>query len=377
MASGFSVEQMKLRAFDLSERTTRMGRRSVRARWDRLRSRAFLIVQTAVTAGLAWLLAGELLNHTLPFFAPIAAIICLGGTFGHRMRRGVEIALGVAVGIAVGDLFVQLFGSGVWQVALVVAVSMALATLLGAGQLMTTQAGVQALVVTLLLPNPDQGLDRWLDAVVGCAVALLVATVAPSSPLRRPAQLAASILTELAAALEEVAAALKRDDEAAADRVLERARATEDQLQTLAEANREGLAVIRHSPFRRGQLSEVQAYADLFEPLDRASRNLRVLARRAVVLVWREQHVPAGYPELLSRLGAAARAMAMELEQGRLPRSVRDELVALGQLSSHLEMPHALSAVAVLAQARSMIVDLLELTGLPTEDARELVPEVD
>ncbi len=45
--------------------------------------------------------------------------------------------------------------------------------------------------------------------------------------------------------------------------------------------------------------------------------------------------------------------------------------------SSHLEFPHTLSAVAVLAQARSMIVDLLELTGLPTEDARQLVPEVD
>ena len=66
-----------------------------------------------------------------------------------------------------------------------------------------------------------------------------------------------------------------------------------------------------------------------------------------------------------------------ELEQGRLPRSAREELVALGEASSHLPLPHSLSAVAVLAQARSMIVDLLELTGLPTEDARQLVPVVD
>ncbi|GAA1436461.1 hypothetical protein GCM10009616_36290 [Microlunatus lacustris] len=377
MASGFSVQQMKLRAFDLSERTTRLGRRSLSARWSRLRSRAFLIPQTAVTAGLAWFLASELFRHANPFFAPIAAIICLGGTFGHRMRRGVEIAIGVAVGIAVGDLFVQLFGQGVWQVVLVVGVSMALATLLGAGQLMTTQAGVQALVVTLLLPDPTQGLERWLDAVVGCVVALLVATIAPSSPLRRPGKLAAAILAEVAATLQEAAAALRLHDEAAADRVLERARATEDQLQTLAEANREGLAVIRHSPFRRRQLPGVQAYAQLLDPLDRASRNLRVLARRAVVLVWRGQQVPPGYLDLLTRLGAVAQVMSTELEQGRLPRSARDELVALGEVSSHLQLPHTLSAVAVLAQARSMIVDLLELTGLPTEDARQLVPEVD
>ena len=64
MASGFSVQQMKLRAFDLSERTTRLGRRSARARWDRLRSRAFVIAQTAITAGLAWLLASEILGAT-------------------------------------------------------------------------------------------------------------------------------------------------------------------------------------------------------------------------------------------------------------------------------------------------------------------------
>src|SRR4051794_1483665 len=187
MASGFSVQRMKLRAFDLSERTTRLGRRSLQQRLDRLRSRAFLISQTAVTAGLAWFLASEMFSHQRPFFAPIAAIICLGGTFGNRLRRGFEIAIGVAVGIAVGDLFVKAFGAGTWQVVLVVAISMSLATLLGAGQLMTTQAGVQSIIVTVLLPDPTQGLARWGDALVGCAVALVVATVAPSSPLRKPA----------------------------------------------------------------------------------------------------------------------------------------------------------------------------------------------
>src|SRR3954470_16304795 len=354
MASGFSVQRMKLRAFDLSERTTRLGRRSLQQRLDRLHSRAFLISQSAVTAGLAWFLASEMFSHQQPFFAPIAAIICLGGTFGHRMRRGFEIALGVAVGIAVGDLFVQAFGTGVWQVVLVVATAMSLATLLGAGQLMITQAGVQALVVTILLPDPTQGFERWLDALVGCAVALVVATVAPSSPIRKPAELAA-----------------------AADGVLERARATEGQLRRLADANSEGLAVVRHSPFRRRQRTEVEAYADLLEPLDRASRNLRVLARRAVTVVWRDQRVPDGYLELVNRLARTAWFMAEELDEGRLPSAARDDLVAAAEASSHLELADSLSAIAILAQARSMIVDLLELTGLGPDDARALVPDLD
>jgi len=371
------VQRMKLRAFDLSERTTRLGRRSLEERLGRLRSRAFLITQTAVTAGLAWLLASAIFSHQQPFFAPIAAIICLGGTFGHRLRRGVEIALGVAVGIGVGDLFVQAFGAGVWQVVLVVGISMALATLLGAGQLMITQAGVQSLVVTILLPDPTQGFDRWLDALVGCAVALVVATIAPSSPLRKPAELAAQMLRELAATLDATVSALRFEDEAAADRVLGRARATEGQLQRLADANSEGLAVVRHSPFRRRRRSEVEAYADLLEPLDRASRNLRVLARRAVTVVWREQHVPLGYLRLITELARTTRAMAEELDAGRLPSAARGALVAAAQASSHLELAGSLSAVAILAQARSMVVDLLELTGLGPDDARDLVPDLD
>ena len=99
-----SLQRMKLRAFDLSDRTIRRGRASAVRRVDRLRQRAFMIAQCSITAALAWLLARQLLGHQLPFFAPIAAIITLGLTFGQRLRRGVEVAIGVAVGVAVGDL---------------------------------------------------------------------------------------------------------------------------------------------------------------------------------------------------------------------------------------------------------------------------------
>ena len=95
-----SLRRMKLRAFDLSDRTFRWGRASAVRRVDRLRQRAFMITQCSITAALAWLLARELLGHQLPFFAPIAAIITLGLTFGQRLRRGVEVAIGVAVGSA-------------------------------------------------------------------------------------------------------------------------------------------------------------------------------------------------------------------------------------------------------------------------------------
>lgn len=372
-----ALDRLRLRAFDLSERTTRAGYRSAQLRLDRWRARSFLIAQCAVTAGLAWGLTRELLAHPVPFFAPVAAILVLNVTYGNRLRRGLEVAVGVAVGVLVGDVFVHVAGTGVWQIMVVVAVAMSLASLVGAGQLMSVQAAVQAIIVTTLLPDPGQGLGRWLDAVIGCLLALLVATIAPSTPLRRPGHLAAQLLANMAGTLRSVSQALREGDPAAADRVLDQARASEAPLTTLQTAAEEGLAVVRASPFRRRQRGTAQAFAELIEPLDRAYRNLRVLARRSLVAVWRGEEVPNAYLDLLEEIAATTVRMAGDLHEGKLPVAARKQLVEVARGSSHLPVARTINAVVILAQARSMLVDLMELTGLDYADARTLVPDMD
>lgn len=372
----FSIRRMKLRAFDLTERTARAGRNTAERRLHRWRTRIFMIIQCGVTAGLAWWLAQSVLHHPQPFFAPVAAIICLGFTFGHRLRRGVEVSIGVAVGVLVGDLFVAFFGTGVWQIIVVCIVAMSIATLVGAGNLIIIQAGVQAIIVITLLPAPDQGLNRWLDAVIGCVLAILVATIAPSAPVRRPRLLAAEFLQEMAATLHAADGALRANDEDAGDAVLERARSGEDKVAELDEAVAEGLAVVRHSPFRRGQLPAVQQYADLAGPLDRGSRNLRVLARRCTVALWREESVPLTYLVLMASVAETVDFMAGEMYDRRLPVAARERLLRLGQQSSQLKLAPSLSAVVILAQLRSLLCDLLELTGMDYADARDAIPEM-
>jgi len=371
-----TLDRVRLRAFDLTERTTRRSYRSARRRLLRWRGRSFLIGQCAVTAGLAWWMAELILGHPTPFFAPVAAIIVLNVTYGNRMRRGVEVAIGVAVGVLVGDIFVTAFGAGVWQIVVVSAVAMSLATLVGAGPLMMIQAAVQSIIVTTLMPEPGQALGRWLDAVVGCALALAVATVAPSAPVRRPGLLAAVLLQEMAATLRAAATALRESDSKAADEVLERARAEADQLDLIQEAASEGLAVVRHSPFRRSQLGAALAYAELTEPLDRASRNLRVLARRSLVAVWHGDQVPTAYLDLLETTASQAERVALDLHEGKLPVAARKGLIAAAQESAQLEVTGGINAIVILAQARSMLVDLLELTGLEYADARELARDI-
>jgi uncharacterized membrane protein YgaE (UPF0421/DUF939 family) len=265
----------------------------------------------------------------------------------------------------------------VWQIMVVLALAMSIATLLSSRQLIIIQACVQSVIVVALAPGPSQGVGRWLDAVVGCVLALLVATVAPSAPLRKPARLAARVLDHLAGTLEAAAAELRESDEAAGDKVLAQARQTDEALSALGDATAEGLAVVRQSPFRRRQLAGVEAYAQLSEPLDHASRNLRVLARRCAVALWRGEEVPAPYRAQMTALAEVMRFMAGELRNSRLPTRARDRLVAIGRATSHLELSESISAVVILAQVRSITADLLELTGMDYAQARGLIPEMD
>jgi uncharacterized membrane protein YgaE (UPF0421/DUF939 family) len=248
-SEAFSLQRMKLRAFDLSDRTLRRGEASAVRRIERWRQRAFLIVQCSVTAGISWLLARLLLGHQVPYFAAAAAILVLGVAYGQRLRRGVDVAIGVTLGVALGDIWLVLFGAGVWQVVLVSAIAMSLATLVGAGPLMTTQAGANSIAVLVMAPSPVYGFERWLDAVIGCTLALLVATVAPSGPLRKPAMVAAKVVAGMAETLDAAAAGLALNNEDAASAVLDQARAAEKDLAAFDAAAAEGLEVVRHSPF--------------------------------------------------------------------------------------------------------------------------------
>jgi uncharacterized membrane protein YgaE (UPF0421/DUF939 family) len=355
-------------------RAARRSRESVRRRIGRLQDRSFFVAQCALAAGVAWLLAREVLGHQAPFFAPVAAMVCLGFSFGQRLRRVAEVMAGVAVGVAVGDTFVALFGTGVWQIVFVVALAMTLAVLLGAGNLMVTQAGIQAAIVTTLLPDASAGLGRWLDAVTGGVVALVAATIAPAAPIRRPAEQAARVLRELAGILTTTADALRTGDEAAATEALRRARGSESMLDDLRSASAEGVAVVRMSPFRRRHRGRVDQVADLLVPLDRAIRNVRVLVRRVAVSIWRSEPMPAAYPDLLDELASGASLIGDSLAEPAARDQAHRTLGDLGERTAMLPLTGSLSAAVVLGQVRSTIVDLLALTGTSYDEARDLVP---
>ena len=88
------------------DRMWHVGRTSVRSRVKRWESKRWQIGQCAVAAGVAWLVAADLLGHPTPFFAPVAAVVALGTSYGQRLRRVAEVTIGVAVGVFLADLLV-------------------------------------------------------------------------------------------------------------------------------------------------------------------------------------------------------------------------------------------------------------------------------
>ena len=352
------------------------SRTSLATRLDRWRAKRWQIGQCAVAAGVAWWLAEQVFGHTAPFFAPVAAVVSLGTSYGQRLRRVAEVTIGVALGVFGADLLVQLLGSTGWTIALVVGLAMSVALLLDNGQVFLIQAAVQSIVITALAPAPGQAFTRWTDALIGGAVALVAATVVPAAPLRRPREQAAKVVRKVRDLLQTASEVMVDGDVDRALALLADARSTDPMVRELQDAADEGLDVVASSPFRVRHAPGLRKMADLIEPLDRSLRSTRVLVRQVAVAAYRRQPIPHAYALVTSELAAAVEVVATELDADRMPSAARPALMAVGMATGEVERSDDLSAEVVLAQIRAVVADLLLMSGMDPFEATDSLPPV-
>lgn len=358
---------------------TEFGARSqatLRDRLARVRGTLPLALQTGCAAGLAWFVARHLVGHQSPFFAPIAAVIVLAVSQGHRLRRAIEMVFGVALGIAVGDGLILLVGTGPVQIAAVVALAILVVVFLRGGPTVLSQAASSAVLVATLAP-PTTGIyyARLVDTLIGGLVSLLVmALLLPVNPLTVVQKAANTALNVIADGLGQTATAIRTNDRELAAATLTTLRGSDTQLTGFRDALAIGHETATLAPVRWRSRGALAQYVDAAEFLERALRNLRVLTRRAVALLAHDEPIP---PELADALDAMAVAVSMlrdELAAAREPVTTR-ELLAQAVRTAGLAYRDGLgfSGDVVVAQVRSMAVDLLRGTGLAPEAADRLV----
>jgi uncharacterized membrane protein YgaE (UPF0421/DUF939 family) len=337
-----------------------------------VRTAAWPALQGAVGAAAAYALAQRALSHPYPFFAGVAAFVCLGLADERRLRRVAELAAGVTLGVLAGDLVVLAVGSGPVQLGAVLLVTVLVAVLLDGGNLVVTQAGVQSLLVVGLPPAAGSPFARWQDAVVGGAVALLVALLLPADPRRLARRRTRALLRELSGVLTDVADGLRRGDVTAAEAALERSRGTQPMVDAAQAAVRGGREVSRLAPQRRRLRPQVERLATVVEQADLAVRNARVLARRALRAVEDEHAVP-DVADLVDEVARAVGVLAevdLDRPAGWASRPRLERVAA--RLDPPREDPLAASLVLLL---RPLVVDLLRGAGVEGPAARRGLPD--
>ncbi|GGG82455.1 FUSC family protein [Corynebacterium pelargi] len=355
---------------------------SLHQRVLRLRRSFSSILQASIAAGLAFWIAHSVVGHERPFFAPMSSIIILGLSSGNRLKRAVELSIGCSLGVGLGDLLILGIGSGSWQMALAIFVSLVVATFLSSSQLLINQVAIGSiLIATIMPPGSAAGPERMFDAVIGCVVGIVVMALLPHSPLAGGRREVTKVLRLASSVLKDVSAALPQGDYASIHSALKQVRGSQGAINAMLEAAKSAQEDTRVSPLLWASKRRVRSFARILAPVDNVIRNTRVLARRAQVLTEDGDKVSAEQIAIIDELADITERLADvyarpgEIQEAReIPELVK-QLRGLGARAGVDVATNVLSAQVILAQSRSIIVDLLQVCGMSRESAvAALVP---
>jgi uncharacterized membrane protein YgaE (UPF0421/DUF939 family) len=342
----------------------------------RLRPRLLPIAHTAAAAVLAWYAALVLLPDPRPAFASIAAVICVGATFGQRGARAFELIGGVVLGLSVADVIVRAVGTGPLQMGLMVLLAMSAAVMLGGGALLVNEAAVSALLLLAAVgpaaaSGPGLSPIRFAEALIGGGVALGVTSLFfPPNPSLIVGRAVQAVFGELGRTLERIAAALRDGDSARAQEALSAARDIEHRIDALDEAFAAGRETARLAPPRRRAREQIDRYGRTLAQIDFAVRNTRVLARHAQRYLRAGRPAPPELAFAVDLLAAAVWELAAAYDEpARTDEVRRVARLAAARAASAVERAEEAAIVEIGGLARSTAVDLVRAADLVADAA--------
>ncbi|MFE1664167.1 aromatic acid exporter family protein [Microbacterium sp. P02] len=349
----------------------------VRPGLRRMHGSANAIIQIVVAATAAFAFAHYVLGHATPLIAATVTISSLGLVRDARPRRVLETVIGMLVGILVAELLLFTIGSGWWQLALALALTLMIARFLSPQPAFAIAAAIQSLIVLILPAQVGAPFTRLADGLVGGVAALLVTALVPRNPRAPELRDARVVFDAVHAAVETMIQALRRGDRIRAERGLEKARGIQPLFEEWRVSLESGLAIARISPFLRRQRTELERHERVRSSMDYAIRNLRVVGRRAVYQSDDRMPRPVA-ADLLSDMLRGLDLLEASLEDISLEPAAREALlVVAGMLDPRTLMPDgSLGDHNLIAAMRPLVVDLLAASGMPADQARAAVPRI-
>jgi uncharacterized membrane protein YgaE (UPF0421/DUF939 family) len=347
----------------------------------RLRPRLLPIAQTAAAAVAAYYIALFLpLDDNKPVFASIAAVISLGVSYQQRGRRAIELVGGVVVGLSVADVIVHAIGTGPLQIGLMIVLAMGSAVVLGGGELLVSEAAVSALILASLPKTSGWSPDRFFEAIIGGAVAVVVGRVLfPPDPALLVGRAAQAVFADLGETLEEVADALAEADPRRAEEALRVARGIDGDMGVLEEALATAREMVRFAPQRRGVRSVLERHARTLPHVDFAVRNTRVLARHSLRYTRSKLVAPEGLAEAIRELAQAVWTLAAAYDDPQVAPVSRDRARGAASHAREIfEREPDLALTEIISQVRSTAVDVMraaEVVAGAAQPADELPTE--
>jgi uncharacterized membrane protein YgaE (UPF0421/DUF939 family) len=322
------------------------------------------LAQAAAAAGISWELALQLPNHGQPFFAPVAAAIALGAERGTRGRQAIRMMTGVSVGILVGAGVLAVVGAGAWQIVVGSAAALVVTTGAGAPLMVRNQAAASAiLIVALHRPGSNLAVQRLEDALIGGAVAILIARfLLPIDPVPLVRDEARQLREQLAGALDEAAEALSDHDRQRAEAAVERIWSIDDS--ALARSLLTAREVTRAAPRRRPLRRRIEKLGELYRELEASVYDSHAIATGVVRLAGSDEPPPS---QAVAAIEAAAEAVrAIE------PAAARAAAEAARKAARELRETDRSLGAAVLAHGTEGVADHTRRAAEAREEERRL-----
>ncbi|MEW1585616.1 FUSC family protein [Micromonospora vinacea] len=365
-------------------------RHGLRARAWRLRLFGLLAVQAGVAASLAWYVGYQFLDNPAPVLAPTTAVGIVAASMGSRLRRTIELLVGVVLGLALGDALMPLFGIGAWQTGVVVVLAIIVAVLLkGGGSLLTQAGGTAVLIATLEPPVRDLSVPRFVDAAVGGLVGLAVGLLlVPIHPQRTVKRLAEPVLDPAITTLHELAAALRLRDLDGAQRSLNALRRLASRLTRLDEGLDAAQEVVRLAPLRWRERPSLAYYTDAVRHMERSLYSCRGLTRRLTKALRDGEPMPEEFPAAIDLLADGVQTLRCAIRAQAEPLEARQQILAAVELVGKAQgdaapdpsRPHThrlgYSGMIAAGDFRTSAHDLLMASGLNADESAALLRRV-